>query len=91
LKAVKKEGPILTTNWLQPSPPRFRCPAEDVRFAKSGHEYAKDVVMVHGSGLVVFRVANDYAIEERREYYDDTDDRPMTDPFSLSFSNRDKS
>jgi hypothetical protein len=47
--------------------------------------------MVHGSGLVVFRVANDYAIEERREYYDDTDDRPMTDPFSLSFSNRDKS
>jgi hypothetical protein len=38
-------------------------------------KYGKDVVMVHGTGLVVFGVANDYAIEERREYYDTIDRR----------------
>ena len=41
--------------------------------------------MVHGTGRVVFGVANDYAIEERREYYDTIDRRLFFDRRLFAF------
>jgi hypothetical protein len=40
------------------------------------------VVIVQGTGLVVCGVANDYAIEERREYYDTIERRLFMVEFS---------